>query len=144
MPGLPCSTDEPVIVSDLSTETRFRDPPLLEEYGVVSGMSAVIRGKERPWGVLGTHTLQKRVFSEHDTRFLVSIASILASAIERFHAEEELRRSRDELEIILNGVSEGITAQAPDGKLIYANPAAARMMGFANTEALRKANQSRK
>jgi PAS domain S-box-containing protein len=136
--GFTLIADEPVIVSDLSTETRFYDPQLLEEYGVVSGMSAVIRGKERPWGVLGTHTLSQRVFSEHDTRFLVSIASILASAIERFHTEEELRRSHDELEIILNGVSEGITAQAPDGKLLYANPAAMKVLGFTHFEELRK------
>jgi PAS domain-containing protein len=43
---------------------------------------------------------------------------------EREHAEEELRDSRDQLEIILRGVADGITAQDPSGRLIYANEAA--------------------
>lgn len=128
--------DEPVIVSDMRTENRFRDPHLLLDYGGVSGMSAVIRGRERPWGVLGTHSIRWRTFTPHDTRFLISIASILASAIERFRTEYELRRSRDELAIILNGVSEGVTVQAPDGSLLYANNTAARMVGYASLEEL--------
>ncbi|MBE0697097.1 MAG: GAF domain-containing protein, partial [Anaerolineaceae bacterium] len=103
--GFTLVTDEPVIISDLSKETRFYDPQLLEEYGVVSGMSVVIRGRERPWGVFGIYTLEARVFSALDIHFLGSFASILVLAIERFSVEEELRRLRAELEIMVNGVS---------------------------------------
>ena len=49
---------------------------------------------------------------------------------EREQAEEELRSSRDQLEIILGGVADGITAQDPTGRLIYANEAAARIVGY--------------
>ncbi|MBA2504748.1 MAG: SpoIIE family protein phosphatase [Thermoleophilaceae bacterium] len=48
----------------------------------------------------------------------------------RKQADDELRRSRDQLEIILQGVADGVTAQAPDGRLVYANDAAVGVLGF--------------
>jgi PAS domain S-box-containing protein len=51
---------------------------------------------------------------------------------ERRSAQEELRASRDQLEAVLRGVAEGITAQDPTGKVIYANDAAARMTGLSS------------
>ncbi|HEV2753469.1 MAG TPA: SpoIIE family protein phosphatase [Solirubrobacteraceae bacterium] len=51
--------------------------------------------------------------------------------------EGELRRSRDELAAILEAVGDSVTARAPDGTLIYANPAALAAMGRPNLEALR-------
>jgi PAS domain S-box-containing protein len=51
---------------------------------------------------------------------------------ERRWAQEELRASRDQLEAVLRGVAEGITAQDPTGKVIYANEAAARLTGFSS------------
>jgi PAS domain S-box-containing protein len=51
-------------------------------------------------------------------------------------AEEELRRSRDQLEIILRGVADGITAQDHSGHLIYANDAAVRVLGYPSAAAL--------
>ena len=51
---------------------------------------------------------------------------------ERRWAQEELRGSRDQLEAVLRGAAEGITAQDPTGKVIYANEAAARLTGFSS------------
>jgi signal transduction histidine kinase len=42
-----------------------------------------------------------------------------------------LRSSRDELEIILGGIADGVTAQDATGQVIYANEAAARSLGGA-------------
>jgi PAS domain S-box-containing protein len=53
---------------------------------------------------------------------------------ERRWAQEELRASRDQLEAVLRGVAEGITAQDPTGKVIYANEAAARLTGFSSVK----------
>src|SRR5829696_5178415 len=49
-------------------------------------------------------------------------------------AQEELRGSRDQLAAILRGAAEGITAQDPSGKVIYANEAAARLTGFTSVQ----------
>jgi signal transduction histidine kinase/CheY-like chemotaxis protein len=88
--GYTLATDEPVIVADLATETRFSGPPLLHDHGVVSGVSAVIRGRQRSYGVLGAHTKRPRAFSEEEVRFFVSVANVLALAIERKRSDEQL------------------------------------------------------
>lgn len=82
----------PVIVTDLGEETRFSEPKLLLEHGVVSGMSVVIQGRERPFGVLGAHTTKRRVFTRDDANFLQAVANVLADAIERKRAEETIHR----------------------------------------------------
>src|SRR2546430_13348344 len=51
-------------------------------------------------------------------------------------AEEELRRSRDHIEIILRGVADAITAQDQSGHLIYVNDAAVRPLGYPSAAAL--------
>jgi len=90
--GYTLLTNEPVIMEDLRTETRFSAPPLLNEHGVVSGMSVVIRSQDRSFGVLGAHTVRPRTFTLGDVDFLQSIANVLAAAIERKRAEEDIQR----------------------------------------------------
>ena len=55
---------------------------------------------------------------------------------EREWAQAELRSSRDELQVILEGVADGVTAQDTSGRIIYANEAAARMIGYPSGQAL--------
>jgi len=50
--------------------------------------------------------------------------------------EREVRRSRDQLDLILRGITEGVTVQASDGRMVFANDAAARLCGFDNAAAL--------
>ena len=86
---------EPVIVEDLSTETRFRPPLLLVEHGVVSGVTVVIAGRGGPFGVLGVHTRDRRTFSEDDVNFLQAVANVLAMRIEREEADKKLEEVRE-------------------------------------------------
>ncbi len=90
-------SSSPVIVEDLRTETRFNGPTLLHDHGVVSGVSVIIHGKERPFGILGVHTKTLRRFSRDDINFLRAVANVLAAAIERKQTEETLRKSRASL-----------------------------------------------
>jgi PAS domain S-box-containing protein len=61
---------------------------------------------------------------------LRGVADVLAHSLVRRRAEAEVRRSRDQLAIILATISDGVTAQGRDGRLIFANDAAARVCGF--------------
>ncbi len=54
----------------------------------------------------------------------------MSNASDRNTPPEELRRSRDQLEIILRGVTDGITAQDASGRLVFANAAAVKTLGF--------------
>jgi PAS domain S-box-containing protein len=50
--------------------------------------------------------------------------------------ERLVRRSRDQLDLILRSIAEGVTAQTADGKLTFANDAAARLSGFETAAAM--------
>ncbi len=91
--GFTLLSDEPVVVEDLATERRFRGPSLLLDHGVVSGVSVAIRGRERPFGVLGVHTTRRRAFPAYAVDLLRSIAAVLANAIERDEADRVVRTS---------------------------------------------------
>jgi PAS domain S-box-containing protein len=88
---------EPVIVEDLTRETRFDGPPLLREHAVISGMSVIIHGQGRPFGVLGAHTTRPRPFTRNDVHFLQAVANVLAVAIQRKTSEDALARQSQEL-----------------------------------------------
>jgi PAS domain S-box-containing protein len=55
---------------------------------------------------------------------------------ELMQAGIDLGRSRNQLEAILEGIADGVTAQDPTGRLVYANEAAVRTLGFDSAEAL--------
>jgi GAF domain-containing protein len=88
------TANKPVVVEDLRAENRFSGPSLLIDHGIVSGMSVILPGRDRPYGVLGAHTATRRIFRNEDLNFLESVAYILSQAIER--REEELATQRSE------------------------------------------------
>ncbi|MEX2542763.1 MAG: ATP-binding protein [Trueperaceae bacterium] len=96
--GYTLRSKEPIIVEDLRTETRFRGPALLVEHGVISGMSVIIYGGEGLYGVLGTHSRQRRPFSSNDIHFIQGVANVLGAAVERRHFEDRLTAAHDDLE----------------------------------------------
>ena len=49
----------------------------------------------------------------------------------------------DDLRAILEGIADAVTAQGPDGSLVYANDAAVRVLGFPSAEALLRAPLTR-
>jgi PAS domain S-box-containing protein len=51
-------------------------------------------------------------------------------------SEADATQARDQLQAILSGVADAVTAQGADGRLLFANPAALELMGFDSTEAL--------
>jgi len=126
----------PVVVSDLPSEKRFRPPLLLTEHGVVSGLTVVIGGPTRPYGILGAHSDQLRLFAEDDVNFVQSIANVLAAAIERQRTEDQLglvadsERSRAaELKAVIQSIGDAVVVCAADGSVALANPAAEALLG---------------
>ncbi|CAA9427855.1 MAG: diguanylate cyclase/phosphodiesterase (GGDEF & EAL domains) with PAS/PAC sensor(s) [uncultured Rubrobacteraceae bacterium] len=92
--GYTLLADEPVIVENLGLESPFGDSPRLQEHGVTSGMSTVVRGREGPFGIVGAYTRDRRTFSRDDANFLQAVANVLATAVDRENAEEEMREIR--------------------------------------------------
>jgi PAS domain S-box-containing protein len=130
------SENQPIRIIELSKETRFRASKILVEHEIVSGISVVISVRSRIFGLLETYSTKRRVFTEDDVRFLQGVAHVLAAAIQHREVEDALRLSRNQLSVILGGISDGITAQARNGRIIYANDAAARLIGYENASEL--------
>jgi len=97
--GYTARHEGPVITRDLRTEARFEPSPLLLDHGAISGISVIIAGEDGVWGVLGAHSTQKREFTEDDINFCQSVANILAEALQRHQAEENVRQSEGLLKI---------------------------------------------
>ena len=130
--GYTLLTDEPVIVVDLRTETRFSGPPLLCAHGVVSGLNTIVRGRERPYGVLSVHTTASRVFTEDDVAFLQSVANVLAAEIGRQQAEEALREARPRA--LIGHAHDLVSVVDADAVVRYVSPAAEEIFGIAPAE----------
>jgi PAS domain S-box-containing protein len=57
-------------------------------------------------------------------------------------ARLDATQARDQLEAILRGVADAVTAQAPNGRLLFANQAAVDTLGYESSEALLAAPRS--
>ena len=85
----------------------------------------------------------KRAFGPEERRLADTLAARAAIALDNMQlyarasdVEAELRRSRDQLGAILDGVADGVTAQDPTGKMVYANEAALELLGFPSVRAI--------
>ena len=88
--GFTLMSEEPIIVANLAIEERFDGPPLLTDHGVSSGISVVIPGELRPYGVLGAHTRRLRRFTVEDADFLRSAANVLGGAQENIRTRLQI------------------------------------------------------
>lgn len=132
----------PVIVEDLETETRFGGPPLLREHKVVSGISVIIKGRHRPFGVLGVHTSKRRSFSADDIYFLEAVANVLSEAIEQKNIEEKIQRSESWLRNLIATTQDAVVSIDRRGSVVLFNAAAERIFGYAADEIIgRKVNE---
>ena len=86
--------NSPIVSEDLRHDSRFRGTDLLHSHGVLSSVTVVIPGKQRPFGVLGAHTNRSRTFTQDDVHFLQAVAHILGTTIDRDRTEVTLRQSQ--------------------------------------------------
>jgi PAS domain S-box-containing protein len=120
---------------------------MLRKLGLRSYMVVPLVARGKILGAMSFVTAESgRIYREADLELAQELVHRAALAVdnawlyeeaqkeiaERRWAQEELRGSRDQLEIILGGVADGITAQDGSGRLFYANAAAARMCGFSS------------
>jgi PAS domain S-box-containing protein len=119
----------------ISIPDVFEDPSFADLLEVVAreglrgyAFIPLVHG-DRLTGRLVLYYEGRRELSGAELRLCRALGSHIAFAVARRQAEEALRLSRDELAVILGGVTDGITVQDPSGRLVYANDAAARLLG---------------
>ena len=92
--GYTLAVDQVVVANDLERERRFATIPEVLEAGLRRGLSAPVRSTRGGSGtaVLVLHrTAQQPEFGPEDVRFVEAVANVLASALDRAHAEAEVR-----------------------------------------------------
>ena len=105
-------TNEPVISTDLTQETRFTTPDFLHDNAVRALVNVVIiGGKDRPhYGVLEVDSRTPRHFDENDISFLQTYANLLAAAVDRLRVLQESRRAA----AFVQATSEALYSMSPD------------------------------
>ena len=91
--GYMFESNEPLVIEDFQTDTRFEASWLLREHYVRSGIRAVIHGEPNLFGELAAYTKEHRLFTEEDVLFLRAMANTLAESFRRLHAEQEKEES---------------------------------------------------
>jgi signal transduction histidine kinase len=129
--GYTLTTVGPVVVDDLMSETRFTPPPLLADHGVRSGITVVIGSPANPYGVLGTHTPDRREFAEDDVNFLQAVANVLAAARERQGDAERLgalamaeQARAAQLKGVIENIGDAVVVCDSLGAVLLSNPSA--------------------
>ncbi len=81
-----------VITNDISTETSLQYPDEALSEGICSMLSAALRGKVKPLGMIRAYAAERGRFTQEDANFLTAIASQGSVALENAMAYEELGR----------------------------------------------------
>ncbi|HWM09515.1 MAG TPA: SpoIIE family protein phosphatase [Solirubrobacteraceae bacterium] len=136
-------TGEPELLSEIPPEfwaAVAQDPEqhrLLREAGIVSALVVPMRVRGTVIGDIAlAHSLSGRRYLEEDLPRAQDLADRCALAIDNARLHTEAQRSRDNLHVIVEGIADAVTAQSIDGRLVYANDAAVRLLGFADAEEL--------
>ena len=127
--GYTLASDAPVIVRNLSRERRFRGPQLLIDHGIVSGMSVIVGGRARPWGVIGVHTRRERRFTRGDANVLAGAAHILAMVIDRDRTDRALRGFGDMIGLVTENMPVALAILDREERYRWANRRSAERAG---------------
>jgi two-component system cell cycle sensor histidine kinase/response regulator CckA len=84
----------PYVVSDYVMADHDRPVPLVEDHQAGSGMTVAIRLRETVYGVLAAYDAQPREYTDDERTFLQTVANVLASAIGRRQAEQQLLQAQ--------------------------------------------------
>jgi two-component sensor histidine kinase len=98
--GLALSTPDAVVSEDTEKEERFAIAPFMLEHGVRALVNVTVMGADSkpPYGVLEVDSREPRRFDEDEIAFLQTYANMLAAAVDRLRAGDELRARAVEVE----------------------------------------------
>ncbi len=131
----PLST-KAIVVRDFRKEHQHDPDTLLGRHGVRSGLSVLVPGPARPFGVLAANASRAGAFNQDDVPFLQDVANILAEALERLKVEGALRRSEARLRDLIHTAQDAIVSIDQHGQMTVFNDAAQRMFGYSAEEAI--------
>jgi signal transduction histidine kinase/DNA-binding response OmpR family regulator len=92
-----------------------------------SAMAVPLLAENKVSGVLAIHSKEPGVFQESDRVMLETLASQVASALERIRLFESVEQERTRLAAVLRAAADAILVMDPQGRLQLINPAGKRL-----------------
>jgi PAS domain S-box-containing protein len=136
LPARVARSESPLWIGDVEDEPGLPRAAVAEEEGIRSAVGIPLWSGRKLLGVLALYDRAVRDRDEELIRYLLPLGGQIGQNLARIRTEVELRVSREQLEAILQGVGDGITVQAPNGELLFANRYAANAIGFEDPEEL--------
>ena len=82
------------------------------------------------YGIFGISSSNKKVcWKEEDIYFLRTAGEIFVNAIQRKNSDQALKESEERLRNLYESMAQGVIYQDNQGKIIFANPAAVKILG---------------
>ena len=126
-------TDEMLVTSTRNEE----ELAIARQIGLTSVIYVPLVARGRTIGVVTfVSTELGRNYDERDLALAEEIGRRAGVAIDNARLYQEVKQARDQLDIILQGVADGIVVYDRNGHIIYANEAAASINGYASVEAM--------
>jgi PAS domain S-box-containing protein len=111
------------------------DLEFLRSLGVRSSLAVPIRARDRNLGVLSLITAWSgRRYGQDDLRFAEILASRIGLALDNAGLFSDLESIERRMDTVMSILDEAIVIHGADGELVFANPAAARMLGYETVE----------
>jgi PAS domain S-box-containing protein len=111
------------------------DLDFLRSLGLRSSVVIPIRARDRNLGALTLFTAwSRRRYGGEDVRFAQILASRIGLALDNAGLFSDLESIERRMDTVMAILDEAIVIHGADGELVFANPAAARMLGFETIE----------
>ena len=111
------------------------DLEFLRGLGIRSSIVVPIRARDRNLGALTLVTAwSRRRYDANDVRFAEILASRIGLALDNSGLFSDLESIERRMDTVMAIIDEAVVIHGPDGELVFANPAAARRMGFASSQ----------
>jgi PAS domain S-box-containing protein len=131
----------------------LRPQPELDEHGLVpfgqtsrrsaSLMFVPIRKGAECVGLISIQSYRPGVYAAEHLQLLQTLADHCGGALQRIAAQQAVRESEQRFRNIFENALVGIYRTTPDGRVLLANPALVRMLGFQSSEELLAQNLER-
>lgn len=122
-------TGEPIVIRNLQDDQRVTRHTVCAEG--FRGFAAVpLRSNFKTYGTLNIHTRADRLFSEEEVQLLTSMASQIGLSVANARLYLDLQTSERKFRGLVENAEDVIYLTDRDGRLVYANPALERLLGY--------------
>lgn len=94
-------TGQPAICNDLREDSQFKLPSFYAEHRIISTIDVLIKGRDKPYGVLEIDNNEQHDYDQHDIDFLTGFANVLAEAVATASRTALLQTTIEQMKILV-------------------------------------------